>query len=62
MTNDMQTFKELLDAHDWTFQRSDDFRKWQRGWEQRQRIKSLAAKIGPDALEMYQVYWDKFGA
>ena len=36
-------FVQMLESHDWTYQRSDDHRKWKRGCEQRKSI--MAAKV-----------------
>jgi hypothetical protein len=58
----IEELKKLLDAHDWTFQRSDDHRKWLRGLDQQKRIKALASKIGPEGIQLYQSYYEKLGA
>ena len=31
-------FVQMLESHDWTYERSDDHSKWLRGCEQRRRI------------------------
>lgn len=35
-------FYDLLAKHDWYFDYSDDFRVWQRGQAERQRIRTIA--------------------
>ena len=57
-----QQFVQMLESHDWTYQRSDDHRKWKRGCEQ--RIKIIAAKVllGDDGEHLFEKYRKKYEA
>lgn len=58
---DLQKLEQLLKAHDWFYQRSDDPRAYRRGSEQRQvilaMVKELHGKdLGIQADELYNQY------
>jgi hypothetical protein len=58
---DLQQLEQLLKAHDWYYQRSEDPRAYRRGSEQRQaifeKIKELHnGNLGVEADELYNKY------
>lgn len=42
---DLEKFKEAVQFHDLTYDYSDDHQKWKRGFEQKQAIRAMAAKL-----------------
>ena len=57
-----QDFVQMLESHDWTYQRSDDHRKWTRGCEQRRRIMAAKVLLGNDGEYLFEKYRKKYGA
>ena len=55
-------FIQLLETHDWTYQRSDDHRKWKRGCEQRKSIMAAKVLFGDDGEHLFEKYCKKYGA
>jgi hypothetical protein len=55
----MDQLKQLLESHDWHYQRSDDHRVWKRGSEQRAAILNLVGAIGEEADELFKSYHQK---
>jgi len=52
---------KALESHDWFYQRSDDYRKWTRGSEQRSRIHDMIDQAkelgwGDEAEQLYNKY------
>lgn len=54
-----EKFIEMLESHDWYFERSDDFRVWKRGVEQRKRIMAAKVILGADGEQIYNQYKKK---
>ena len=52
----IERFKELVRAHDLTYQYSDDHRYWSRGSRQYSEIRTLAKEIG---MEIAMEIWNK---
>lgn len=61
MTNQMtkEKFIQMLESHDWYYQRSDDHGKWTRGCEQRQRIMAAKVLLGVDGEYLFEKYRKK---
>ena len=55
-----QDFVRLLETHDWTYQRSDDHSKWQRGCEERRRIIDAKLLFGEDGEYLFNKYRKKY--
>ncbi len=51
MNDDIEKFKQLVDAHDLTFEYSDDGAVWRRGCAQLDEIRALAAKLPLEAVK-----------
>lgn len=45
MDDMVKKLQKLLEAHDWTFEMSDDSRCWSRGLAQAKEIRLVAAKV-----------------
>ena len=57
-----QDFIQLLETHDWAYQRSDDHRKWKRGCEQRKSIMAAKSLFGDDGEHLFEKYRKKYEA
>jgi hypothetical protein len=57
-----QQFVQMLESHDWTYQRSDDHRKWKRGCEQRKSIMAAKVLFGDDGEHLFEKYRKKYEA
>jgi len=55
-------FIQMLESHDWTYQRSDDHRKWKRGCEERKSIMVAKVLFGDDGEHLFEKYRKKYGA
>ena len=55
-------FVQMLESHDWTYQRSDDHRKWKRGCEQRKSIMAAKVLFGDDGEHLFEKYRKKHEA
>ena len=55
-------FKQMLESHDWTYQRSDDHSKWKRGCEERRQIMAAKLLFGEDGEYLFNKYRKKFEA
>jgi len=52
----MKELLQLLENHDWFYQYADDYRKWQRGSNQRAAILTLVGQLGPEAEKLFTKY------
>ena len=55
-------FVQMLETHDWMYQRSDDHRKWKRGCEQRKSIMAAKVLFGDDGEHLFEKYRKKYEA
>ena len=53
--NDLQSYYDKLEHHDWTYQYSDDYSVWARGQSQFDTIRGLADKH-PDFDQLFRAY------
>jgi|TARA_B110000977_G_scaffold49209_1_gene66806 hypothetical protein len=58
---DLQQLEQLLKAHDWFYQRTEDRRVYKRGTQQRQNIFQIIRdlhdqNLGPEADELFNQY------
>ena len=51
-----QDFVQMLESHDWTYERSDDHSKWVRGCEQRRKILEVKQQLGEDGQYLFDKY------
>lgn len=54
-----EKFEAMLKGHDWFFERTEDWSKYQRGRAQRDAIWEAVEELGEDAAEMYYAYRKK---
>jgi len=55
-------FIEMLEQHDWHFERSDDHSKWRQGMEERKRIMSAKVLLGAVGERLFEEYRKKNNA
>jgi hypothetical protein len=55
-------FIEMLEQHDWHFERSDDHSKWRQGMEERKRIMSAKIILGAVGVLLYEEHRKKHHA
>ena len=53
----MQEYYDLLEAHDWYYQYSDDHRVWRRGTGERDTLKKLSA-LSLRHRELFEAYYN----
>ena len=51
----IDTYINLLQTHDWSYDYSDDHSKWQRGFAERETLKEYAREVDPT----YQI-WNEY--
>lgn len=55
MKTDLELLEEKLKAHDWSYEMSDDFSKWERGLNQKNEIIHLIKKVGKiETLKLFR--------
>tara|TARA_B100001142_G_C14326419_1_gene652467 strand:- start:2259 stop:2456 length:198 start_codon:yes stop_codon:yes gene_type:complete len=47
---------EKLEAHDWYYSYSDDFKEWKKGSEERSELRSLVKALGEEGAKMYHTH------
>ncbi len=55
-----QDFAQLLEMHDWYYERSEDPRAYSKGAEQRRLIFKIKAQLGEDGEYLYLKYARKY--
>ena len=55
-------FIEMLEQHDWHFERSDDHSKWRQGMEERKRIMSAKIILGAVGVLLFEEHRKKNNA
>ena len=55
-----QDFAQLLEMHDWHYQRSEDHRVYKRGAEERKMIFRAKAQLGEDGEHIYLKYAKRY--
>ena len=55
-----QDFAQLLEMHDWYYERSEDPRAYKKGAEQRKLIFKIKAQLGEDGEYLYLKYARKY--
>lgn len=54
-----ESFQNMLDNHDWYYQRTEDPRKYKRGEAQRRAIWDAIEELGDEASTMYLKHREK---
>lgn len=57
---DLEVLEKKLKAHDWLYEYTDQYSKWQAGRRQRLEIQELVKELGPEAEKLYNSYRDKY--
>lgn len=52
---DIKTFTELCDAHDWTYEHSDDFQKYKRGRDVSNRLEQIMQEKGTEYRDIFNI-------
>lgn len=60
MLMNKQDFAQLLEMHDWYYERSEDPRAYSKGAEQRKLIFKIKAQLGEDGEYLYLKYARKY--
>ena len=62
MGNKLEQLEELLKTHDWYYQMTEDHRVWQRGSQQRSKIRELVNELGNEGKDLYDRYYQGVGS
>jgi hypothetical protein len=57
-----EKFTQMLEQHDWHFERSDDHSKWRQGMEERKRIMSAKIILGAVGERLFEEHRKKHHA
>ena len=62
MADKLAQLEELLKTHDWYYQMTEDHSVWQRGSQQRSKIRELVSELGSEGEDLYDRYYQGVGS